>query len=169
MTRRLTVLLLLCTHFSAIVYSADRGTSTVELVGGEATVQYGRPQLGGRDMLGKAKPGMVWRLGMNQTTTLTTEVDLMFGSSKVAKGVYSLLAECTGVDSWNLIVSSEPELRGPSRDPGNDVGVIPLKVSTASQSVEVLTISLNRTGDKSGDIAIEWGNRKLEAAFKTAD
>lgn len=169
MTKRLTVLLLLCIHFSAIVYSADRGTSTVDLVGGEVIVEYGRPQLGGRDMLGKAKPGMVWRLGMNQTTTLNTEVDLMFGNSKVAKGVYSLLAECTGVDSWNLIVNSEPELRGSKRDSGKDVGSILLKASEVSQSVEVLTISLTRTGEKSGGIAIEWGNRKLEAAFRTAD
>ncbi len=168
MTRRLAVLLLLCTHFSALVYSADRGTSIVELDGGKVTVGYGRPALGGRDMLGRAEAGMVWRLGMNQTTVLTTEVDLMFGDSKVPKGAYSLLAECTGVDSWRLIVNSEPELRGSNRDPGKDVALIPLQTSQLSQSTEILTISLTGASNTSAEFSIEWGNRKLEAPFNVA-
>ena len=169
MTRRLTVLLLLCTLFSAIVYSADRGLSTVKLVGGPVTVKYGRPELGGRDMLGRAKQGMVWRLGMNQTTTLTTEVPLTLGDTKVDRGVYSLLAECTGVDSWRLIVNSVPELRGSNRDPAKDVAVIPLQTSELSQSVEILTITLKPTGDTSAVLSIEWGNRELKTPFNTAE
>ena len=169
MTKRLAVLLLICTHFSAIVYSADRGDSRLVLLDKEITVKYGRPELGGRDMLGRAKQGMVWRLGMNQTTTLTTEVALMLGDRKVDKGVYSLLAECTGVDSWRLIVNSAPELRGSNRDPAKDVAAIPLQTSEVSPSVEILTISLNRTGKTSGEFSIEWGDRELKAAFKTAE
>ncbi len=166
MTRRLTVLFILCTHFSAVAYSADRGSSAVD---GLAAIEYGRPELGGRDMLGRAKEGMVWRLGMNRSTTLTAHVALMLAGNKVDKGVYSLLAECTGADSWRLIVNSEPEVRGSNRDPKQDVVVAPLQTSELSQSVEKLTISLESTGEKSGKISIEWGKRKLATAFTTAD
>ncbi len=165
--RRLSVVLLLCTCFSAIALLANRGDAELVL-DGRIAVNYGRPELGGRDMLGRAKQGMVWRLGMNQTTTLTTEVALMFGDRRVDKGVYSLLAECTGVDSWRLIVNSEPELRGSNRDPAKDVAVLPLRTSKVSPSIEILTISLNRTGETSGEFSISWGNRELEAAFNTA-
>ncbi len=169
MTRRLTVLLLLCTHFSVIAYSADRGLSTMKAAGLPVTVKYGRPELGGRDMLGRAQQGMVWRLGMNQTTTLTTEGPLMLGDTKVDTGIYSLLAECTGEDSWRLIVNSVPELRGSNRDPAKDVALVPLQTSKVRQSVEILTISLTPTGETSGELSIEWGNRALKAAFKAAE
>ena len=169
MTRRLTVLLLLCTVFSAIVHSADRGLSTVKLAGGPVTVKYGRPELGGRDMLGRAEQGMVWRLGMNQTTTLTTEVALRLGDSKVERGIYSLLAECTGVDIWQLIVNSVPELRGSNRDPAKDVAVVALQTSEVKPSIEILTLSLKRTSDTSAEFSIEWGNRKLTTVLETAE
>lgn len=167
--KRAAVLLLLCLQFSLIAFSAGRGNPELVLNGKRISVEYGRPELGGRDMLGRASPGAIWRMGMNKTTTLSTEVDLMFGDEKIAKGTYSLLAECVAADSWRLIVNSEPEIRGNRRDPAQDVATILLETNKLEESIETFTISLTGTGENSGEFSLGWGDRELKADFSTTD
>ena len=75
---------------------ATRGKAELKAGTGTITVDYGQPALKGRDMLSQLKEGSFWRMGMNEATVLSTPVDLMFGSTKVAKGSYSLWLKRTG-------------------------------------------------------------------------
>ena len=141
----------------------DRGTSEVMVGGKKVSVEYGRPALKGRDMLGKASPGMVWRFGMNEGTTLTTEADLQFGSVAVPAGTYSLLAKKVSDDEWHLIVSKQTGLWGTRRDESNDLAAIPFKVGSG-ESVEKFTIEL-KASDSKGKLVATWGTQVLAAGF----
>ena len=77
-------------------------------------IESGRPILTGRDNIfgsgadyGQAflLGAPIWRVGANQSTTLTTEVDLMFGGQRLAAGTYTMFAELSASE-WTLIFST---------------------------------------------------------------
>ena len=47
-----------------VLSQQSRGKTEATVKGKKITIDYGRPALQGRDMIGMARPGMVWRLGM---------------------------------------------------------------------------------------------------------
>lgn len=123
------------------------------------TVEYGRPSLNGRDMLGQATAGMVWRLGSENATTITTEGDLMIGSNMAAAGAYSLFAKKTD-DGWDLLVNSETGQSGLAHDPEKDLFSHPLKVEKADDAAEMFTITLMADG-MNGTLKMQWGTTAL--------
>ena len=140
-----------------------RGTAEVTISGKKVTISYGRPSLKGRDMLGEAQPGMVWRLGSEDATTVTTEGQLWFTADHggpprmVEPGSYSLFAMRTE-DGWRLLVNSETGQPGQEHDPAKDLLGIPLQVETAEDSAEMFTITLASAGDgMNASLRMQWG------------
>ena len=72
---------------------SPRGTSKATIGGSEVSVDYGRPSLRGRDMLGQAPVGTVWRTGADQSTTFTTGADITVSGTAIAKGRVQLVHE----------------------------------------------------------------------------
>ncbi len=146
----------------AVAHGNPRGEARAALGGKAVAIEYGRPSLNGRDMLGKAPVGNTWRMGADAPTTLKTDVDLVFGSAVVPKGDYLLTATRTTEDLWTLNV----EKRDPAspRAPGSKVAEIPLTGATLPQSVEVFTIELRAEKD-AGAFEMKWGTTALKAAF----
>src|SRR5690606_28270534 len=138
--------------------AASRGTASVEISGKKITIESGTPQLKGRDMLGQAYEGMVWRMGMNQQTTLTTEATLQFGDQTIAAGEYLLVAKKKGPRDWDLIVNSDPSASANTRNTSQDVARIPLTPSEPPSSVETFTIELTAKGDQGGTFSMSWGD-----------
>src|SRR5690242_11930104 len=69
----------------ALAQDDNRGKSELNLGGGKASVDYGRPAIKGRTI--EALPvGSEWRMGANAATTLTTDVSLKFGDNVIQKG-----------------------------------------------------------------------------------
>src|SRR6476469_196211 len=67
------------------------GTADVTLKGQTISIQYSRPSMRGRKIMGELVPyGQVWRTGANEATTLTTESNLMLGTLHVPPGTYTL-------------------------------------------------------------------------------
>ena len=138
-----------------------RGKVEADFAGKAVTVDYGRPSLNGRDMLSQISPGMVWRLGSENATTISSEGSLMFGAAMIPAGSYSLFAEKTE-DGWNLLVNSETGLSGLARDPEKDILSTPLRVETEAESAEMFTITLTANG-MNGAMKMQWGEMALVA------
>jgi hypothetical protein len=131
-----------------------RGEAKVTLAGKPIVVDYGRPSLKGRDMLGQAQVGQEWRMGADTATTLKTPVALSFGSTQVAPGEYTLRAKKVSDTSWVLKLEKE----------GQAAIEVPLQSSAIEKSVEMFTIDLAEEKGQ-GVFRMSWGNRALAAPF----
>ncbi len=143
----------------------NRGKVTAEIGGATITVDYGRPALEGRDMLGRLPDGEVWRLGKDAATGFTTSADLAFGDTALPAGAYTLFVRKVTADEWQLLVNSQTGIWGTNHSSESDVAEIPLQKSDPGESVERFTAHVNATGDNSGELVFEWGNLRLQAAF----
>lgn len=148
----LTVVLSLA---AAAALPAERGEAKATVAGKAISIDYGRPSLQGRDMLGRAEVGAAWRMGADAPTRLKTAAELSFGPGLVvAPGDYVLTATKTAADAWRL------DVKRASGDPIE----VPLVSKTLPESVETFTIELK--GDKSrGELALKWGTKALTASF----
>jgi hypothetical protein len=145
-----------------------RGTASLTLKGQAISVEYGRPALKGRtvqQMLDQLKPGGVWRLGADKSTTFSTAADLAFGNVTIPKGDYSLWARHEADKSWKLVFNKQHGQWGTQHDAAQDLAAVPLKETKAAKSEEMVTISLAKEG-AGAVIAIQWGEMKLTAGFQ---
>jgi hypothetical protein len=133
-----------------------RGEAKATVGGKAVAIEYGRPSLKGRDMLGQAKVGEAWRMGADSPTSLKTDAELAFGAVKVPKGEYFLTATKVSADEWHLNVLSTSDR--------SRLAEIPLTASKAPESVEMFTVELK--GEKEqGEFSMAWGTSVLKAAF----
>ena len=143
----------------------SRGKAELKAGDGMITVDYGQPALKGRDMLSKLEVGQSWRMGSNAATTLTTPVDLVFGSTKIAKGTYTLTMKRESADSFQLVFNSQTGQWGTQHDASKDVASVPMKKETLTSPVEVLTIELKPAAG-GGTFSLSWGTLGCSADFK---
>jgi len=140
---------------SAFAQESPRGEAKATVAGKAVSIDYGRPSLRGRDMLGQAQIGQAWRMGSGAATSLKTEADLAFGSVAVPKGEYVLTATKVSADEWHLNVLKS------DRSP---VAEIPLAQGKLGASVETFTVTLKAEKEK-GELEMQWGTTALKAAF----
>ena len=138
-----------------LAHGADRGEAKATVAGKAVTIDYGRPTLKGRDMLGQAEVGKPWRMGADAETTLKTGTDLVFGNTAVPKGEYVLTATKVADGQWQLNVLTKEKAK---------VADVPLELTKTPAPVEMLTIDL--AGDKGkGAFTMSRGDVALKAAF----
>jgi len=140
----------------AAAQNNPRGEAKATVAGKAVSVEYGRPSLKGRDMLGQAQVGQAWRLGADTATGLKTDADLAFGPVAVPKGEYILTATKVAADTWHLNVLAKADR--------SKVAEIPLAQGTLPQSIEMFTIALKGEKEK-GEFEMHWGTTALKAAF----
>ena len=138
-----------------LAHQNPREEVTATVAGKAVKIEYGRPALKGRDMLGRAQVGMKWRMGADAATTLDTEADLSFGDATVPKGSYRLQAMKASEDKWHLLVVGSDR---------QTVAEIPLSSSAVDSAVELFTITLDGEGGK-GKFEMSWGTTALGAGF----
>jgi len=92
-----------------------------------------------------------WRLRADEATTLTTDTDLMIGSTHVPAGEYTLFAQKMG-DEFHLIFNSETRQWGLSYNPARDLAHIPMSVTELDPPADQLTMSIGE-----GTLRFEWG------------
>jgi len=144
--------------------NAARGKAEATINGKKVTIDYGRPDLKGRDMLSQAQPGMVWRLGMNQATQIESEGGLMVGDKTLPAGKYTLWAKKVGDKNWTLAFHPKTGIWGAPPMKEGFVAELPLTMTTANDSAEQLVISLADMQGKAG-ITIQWGTALLKGSF----
>jgi hypothetical protein len=131
--------------------------------GATITVEYGRPSMKGRKVMGELVPfGKVWRTGADEATTLTTDKELQIGGTIVPAGKYTLYT-LPGQTDWQLIVNKQTGQWGTEYDQKQDLGRVPLKKTATSAPVEQLTISVDKNPAGGGLLRIAWENTALTA------
>jgi hypothetical protein len=148
-----------------LAHGAERAQPKATIGGAQVTIDYGRPLLKGRDPLNLLKPGAVWRIGADASTTIESDKDLEIGGTRVPKGKHILLAHLAEPGKWTLIVSSKPWNQ---YEPGAKIAETPLTLADAPDSVETVTIQLSEK-DGAGVIEIAWGKMRLSGSFKAAE
>jgi Protein of unknown function (DUF2911) len=158
--RRLFPCILLLCLVAPLMAQANRGTAEATIKGKKISINYGRPSLKGRDLLSMASVGTVWRLGMNQATTIETAADLKVAGKDVKAGKYSLWAKKTGANSWVLAFHPTLPPWGVPELKEGYIAELPLKSETAGESAEQLTITVADDHGKAA-IKIHWGTLAL--------
>ncbi len=148
-----------------------RGKAVLKVGSGSITIDYGRPStkgpsIQGREPLDVQEVGSSWRMGTNAATTFTTPVDLMFGSTKIAKGSYSLFLLKESADNFKLVFNSQTGQWGTEHDKSKDVATVPMKKGATPSPVELFTIDL-KEAPKGGSLVLSWGGAQLTTDFKT--
>ena len=165
-TRKLLPLLLICLALplSVCAQAAARGAAEATVNKKKVSISYGRPELKGRDLLAQAKPGMTWRVGMNQATEITSEGDMIVGGTTLKAGKYTLWVRKTGDETWTLAFHPKTGVWGAPALTEGYAAEMPLKLEKCADSADLLVIDL---ADKKGDaeIKIHWGTALLTGTF----
>jgi hypothetical protein len=90
--------------------SHERGTAEGAIKGKKVVVDYGRAELKNRtldSLIAQLPEERVWRAGINEVTTLTTEGALSLGGKKVPAGKYSVYVYAPATGDWALLLNSD--------------------------------------------------------------
>jgi len=144
---------------------SPRDTVKAVAAGANLLVDYGRPSKRGRAVYGGALVpyGEVWRTGANAATQFKTDKDLVFGSTTVPAGFYTLWTLPTA-SGWTLIVNSETGQWGTQHKADKDLYKIPMTLGALPQMVEKFTISVDSNA-QGGVINLDWDTTRASAAF----
>lgn len=148
---------------------SPRDTTRFDAGGHRVYVDYGRPSMRGRRIMGGLVPfGRVWRTGANAATTLVTEADLTIGGASVPRGTYTLYTVPTAT-GWTLIVNRQTGQWGTQYDPSRDLVRIPMQTTTLRAPVEQFTIALERgRAAGAGTLALTWENTRAAVPFRAS-
>ena len=132
-------------------------------------LDYGQPSLRGRKLLTDSLVpyDKAWRTGANESTTLTTDVDLVIGGQSVPKGAY-VIQTLPGHAGWKLLIQKDvgqaPAEAATTYNPANDVARVDLRQTALRGPIESLTMWLipsREPGKARGQLVIAWSNISL--------
>ncbi|MBI4456576.1 MAG: DUF2911 domain-containing protein [Acidobacteria bacterium] len=152
------------TWFWVAAHAPGRDLASIDLGKGKITIDYGTPNLNGRNLDEMIKPGVPWRMGMNEATILETSVALTFGGKTLPVGRYTIFARPDENKNWVLLICSSLT---PRFDPGSVVLEAPLQFATEKSSIDVLKIALKKSG-KGAEFNVAWGTYRLQTNLSAA-
>jgi len=135
-------------------------TTKATIDGATIAIEYGRPYMRGRKIVGSLVPyDRVWRTGADAATTLTTSKALMIGNAAVPAGkvtLYTLPSE----SGWKLIINKQTGQFGTEYDQSQDLARVDLTRRALPTPVDQLTIAIEPAAS-GGVLKISWENTEL--------
>ena len=149
------------------------------------TVDYGRPIMRGRanifgtgaDYGKKVNPDSdIWRAGANDTTRLTTQATLTFGTTTIKPGTYNVFVDLKE-NAWTLVLTTQPvqpkydpkdtvQLYGSyNYNPKFDVLRVPMRITPLDVSIEQLTFGFSNVRTDGGTLFIAWDKTMASVDF----
>ncbi len=128
------------------------------------TVEYSRPALKGRSILGSplAPYGQVWRTGANKVPNLTFSQEVMVEGQKIPAGTYGLFTIPTEAE-WTIILSKNPNQWGAySYKQTDDLVRFKVKAEKTAKTEEYFTIEFVDFSPNSAKLAIRWENAQVK-------
>jgi hypothetical protein len=159
-----TFVILLSEGVIVRAHDNDRGEAKATVGNAKVTIEYGRPNLKGRDITQMIAPGHLWRIGADAPTTIESTADLEFGGTRVPKGKHILLARLIAPGKWSLTVSTRS---ASTYEPSAKLAEVPMEFTQVIDPIEELTISLTAENGH-GVIEIAWGTARLKVTFNQA-
>ncbi len=101
---------------------------------------------------------------MNEATEIDSEADMVIEGTELKAGKYSLWAKMVGESEWVLAFHELTGIWGQPELSFGHVAELPLKLETASEDFDQLTIDLQDRGD-SVEVTIQWGTTVLTGAI----
>jgi hypothetical protein len=143
-----------------------RDTTRAQIGNSIFTVEYGRPLLRGRTLLGDVIPyDYVWRTGANAATQFTTSTPIKLAGLQVPAGSYTLFTapHPNGVD---LIVNKQTGEWGTEYNRSLNLGTARIISEVAPATVEEFTISIRPSDNRHGTLVLEWGSFRWSAPIE---
>jgi len=134
-----------------------RDTTRVHIGKALFTLDYSRPLVRGRTLLGDVIPyDHVWRTGANAATQFTTSTPIRLATLRVPAGTYTLFTapHANGVD---LIVNKQSGQWGTEYNGSLNLGIASMISEVATVPVEEFTISVIPRDNRHGTLVVEWG------------
>lgn len=148
---------------------SPRDTAKATVGGATVVVDYGRPSMRGRKIMGELVPfGKVWRTGANEATGFTTDRDIRLGTVEVPAGKYTLYT-LPGEKEWQLIVSKQTGQWGTKYDEGQDLGRTAMQRQTLPSPVEQFTITVDqKDAGGGGALRMAWETTEVSVPIVVA-
>ena len=139
-------------------------TTKATIGGANIVVAYSRPFKRGRAIFGNLVPwNQVWRTGANAATMFTTDKDLVFGTTVVPAGKYTLWTLPTPSGA-KLIINSETGQWGTDYHSDKDFARVDLTTRQVSPPVEQFVIGVVPQGT-GGVLRFAWDDREYAVPF----
>ena len=132
----------------------------------EIEIEYSRPSMRGREVFGNLVPfGKVWRTGADNSTKISFDTDVIISGKTIQSGTYSIFS-IPNKESWEIILYSDVELWGVSRDWSENKivfsSMFDVKKLKKSNTVETFTISFNDLTNNDVNMSISWENTSVD-------
>ena len=139
-------------------------TTKATIGGANVVVAYSRPLKRGRVIFGNVVPwNQVWRTGANAATMFTTDKDLVFGTTVVPAGKYTLWTLPTPTGA-KLIFNSETGQWGTDYHSDKDFARVDLTSKQLSPPVDQFVIGVVPQGN-GGLMRFSWDDREYAVPF----
>jgi hypothetical protein len=171
---------------------APRETVKTTVGGKSVSIEYGRASLKGRsfDVLFKELPAdRMWRAGVDQVTTLTTETALSVGGKTVPAGKYSVYVNVPETGDYSFVMNKDlgvplkqifaaappdlanepwPHIEDYTKAIGDkEVVRVAMKKETVKAPADLFTITAAPAG-KGSLLTLTWGDRSWSVELKPA-
>jgi hypothetical protein len=147
---------------------SPRAQVETSIDGKKITVDYSRPSMRGRKIVGGLVPyNKVWRTGADSATSFTTGTDLDIGGERVPKGSYTLYT-WPSEKGWKLIINKQTGQWGTEYDQAQDLARVDMKREALPKPVETFTISFSPVKNNATNLVLEWENTRLSVPIKEA-
>jgi hypothetical protein len=140
--------------------------------GNRVTIVYGRPYTKSprtgevRKIWGSLVPyGKVWRMGADEATLLITQKSLVFGSTTVPAGAYTLYFLPNEDGSAKLIINKQIGQWGTDYDETQDLGRVDATKDALDKTVDQFTVSIGKGSAGGGVIKLAWENTQYSVPF----
>jgi hypothetical protein len=140
--------------------------------GNRVTILYGRPyskdHMTGeiRKIWGSLVPyGKVWRTGADEPTYLLTQKTILFGSTEIPEGIYSLWTLPNEDGTAKLIFNKHIGQWGTQYDKSMDFASVDLTKSALDKTVDQFTMAVEKNPSGGGVIKLMWENTQYSAAY----
>jgi len=143
-----------------------RDTMRAQIGNAMFTVDYGRPLMRGRKLLGDVLPyDRVWRTGANAATQFTTSLPVKLAGMQVPAGTYTLwtVPHTAAVD---LVINRQTGQWGTEYNRLLNLGTASITSQTLPAAVEKFTISIIPVNTKHGTFIMEWGSFRWTAPIE---